>query len=150
MGQCQGRFGENIIYFMCVITSIYIYINMPPAYRVFYMYILNGCRHTFYVISFNKATHHFTMPYNIYNRNLYYVLNGCYYYVMYNTFYGMYMYNKTYPHQIYISTISFTHILHGTRSNHLGMYNKIHKSSGSIFMYIIQYLCTTAKIYLCT
>lgn len=54
----------------------YVYNLYATGIRFIYM---NGCRHTFYVISFNKATHHFTMPYSIYNRNLYYVLNGCYY-----------------------------------------------------------------------
>lgn len=56
----------------------YVYNLYATGIRFIYM---NGCRHTFYVISFDKATHHFIpMPYqSIYNRNLYYVLNGCCY-----------------------------------------------------------------------
>lgn len=79
-------------------------------------------RHTFYVISFNKATHHFTMPCSIYNRNLYYVLNGCYY--GYTT-----KLTRTNLYQLYLYTQFYME-----RSNHLGTYNKIHKSSGSIYV----------------
>lgn len=100
-------------------------------YLYLYCMYMNGCRHTFYVISFNKATHNFTMPCSIYNRNLYYVLNGCYCGIHTVWVYlSIHIYNKTYPHQS-ISTISL-HTFYMERSNHLGTYNKIHKSSGSI------------------
>lgn len=122
------------LHYVCVCVCVQTY--MPPAYvLLLYKWL---CRHTFYVISFNKATHHFTMPYSIYNRNLYYVFEwvllgsmDIVHYVQQNLpAPNLYSYDI---HQL----ISVHTFYMGKRSNHLGMYNKINKSSGSIWCIVI-------------
>lgn len=112
MGQCQGRFGENIIYIMCITY-------MPPAY-VLYIYI-NGCVDIHFMLSHSIKQHTILPCHTAFITEIY---------IMF--WMGATMdIQQNLPAPIYISTISL-HTFYMERLNHLGMYNKIHKSSGSI------------------